>query len=58
MYHRSTRALNTKVKTKDGAVTLSGKAQKASEKDLAAKYVADVHGVKRVHNLMTIEKLT
>jgi osmotically-inducible protein OsmY len=54
LYHRSTSALNTSVTTKKGVVTLSGKAKNASEKDLATKYVKDVHGVKSVKNLMTI----
>ena len=55
LYHRSTSALNTKVETKDGVVTLSGKAKNTSEKELAAKFVRDVHGVKSVKNQMTIE---
>jgi len=55
LYHRSTSALNTKVETNDGAVTLSGKAKNASEKELATKFVRDVHGVKSVKNQMTIE---
>jgi hyperosmotically inducible protein len=55
LYHRSTSALNTKVTTKNGVVTLSGKAKNESEKDLATKLVDDVHGVKNVKNLMTIE---
>jgi osmotically-inducible protein OsmY len=55
LYHRSTSALNTKVETNEGVVTLSGKARNASEKDLATKYVRDVHGVKTVLNTMTIE---
>ena len=37
--HRSTSALNTKVKTKNGVVTLSGKAKNAAEKELATKFV-------------------
>lgn len=53
--HRSTSALKTKVETSDGAVTLSGTAKNAAEKDLAAKYVQDVRGVKSVNNQMTIE---
>jgi len=53
--HRSTSALNTKVKTKDGVVTLSGKAKNAAEKDLATKFVKDVNGVKSVNNEMTVE---
>jgi osmotically-inducible protein OsmY len=55
LYHRSTSGLTTKVETKDGVVTLSGKAKNTAEKDLASKYVNDVNGVKSVKNLMTIE---
>jgi len=55
LYHRSTSALNTSVTTKNGVVTLSGKAKNAAEKDLATKYVNDVNGVKSVKNEMTIE---
>jgi osmotically-inducible protein OsmY len=55
LYHRSTSALNTKVTTKNGVVTLSGKAANAAEKDLATKYANDVNGVKAVKNRMTIE---
>jgi len=55
LYHRSTSALNTKVTTKKGVVTLSGKAGNAAEKDLATKLVNDVNGVKGVNNRMTIE---
>jgi osmotically-inducible protein OsmY len=55
LYHRSTSALNTSVKTKRGVVTLSGKAGSAAEKDLASKYANDVNGVKGVNNRMTIK---
>jgi hyperosmotically inducible periplasmic protein len=55
LYHRSTSALNTSVTTKNGVVTLTGKAKNTAEKDLAAKYVKDVNGVKSVNNQMTIE---
>jgi osmotically-inducible protein OsmY len=54
LYHRSTSALNTKVTTKNGVVTLSGKASNAAEKDLATKFAKDVNGVKSVKNQMTI----
>ncbi len=53
LYHRSTSALNTTVETKEGVVTLAGKAKNAAEKDLATKRVSDVHGVKKVVNNMT-----
>ena len=54
LYHRSTSALNTKVTTSNGVVTLSGKASNAAEKDLATKFAKDVNGVKSVKNQMTI----
>jgi osmotically-inducible protein OsmY len=55
LYHRSTSALNTKVETKRGVVTLYGKALSASERDLATRFAGDVNGVKKVNNLMSIE---
>jgi len=55
LYHRSTSAINTSVTTKQGVVTLEGKASNAAAKDLAAKYANDVNGVKSVNNQMTIE---
>jgi osmotically-inducible protein OsmY len=55
LYHRSTSGLQTKVETKDGVVTLSGKAKNAAEKNLASKFTKDVNGVEDVNNLMTIE---
>jgi len=55
LYHRSTSALNTKVETKRGMVTLYGKASNAAELDLATKLANDVNGVKGVKNQMIIE---
>ena len=55
MYHRSTSAINTTVETRDGVVQLAGKAKNLAEKDLATKFVSDVHGVKMVVNNMTVE---
>lgn len=55
LYHRSTSAINTKVETKLGVVTLYGKARTAAEKDLATKLANDVDGVKDVRNRMTVE---
>jgi hyperosmotically inducible periplasmic protein len=54
--HRSTSAVHTKVETKNGVVTLSGKAKNAAEIDLVTKYVSDIKGVKRVNNKMTVGK--
>jgi osmotically-inducible protein OsmY len=55
LYHRSTSALNTKVTSKGGVVTLRGTAKNAAEKDLATKFTNDVNGVKSVKNRMTIK---
>jgi osmotically-inducible protein OsmY len=55
LYHRSTSALNTKVETKGGEVTLYGKARTAAEMNLASKLANDVNGVTNVNNRMVIE---
>ena len=52
--HRSTSAVKTTVKTKDGVVTLGGVASNAAEKSLAAKLAGDVKGVRSVDNKMTV----
>ncbi|MCR4309858.1 MAG: BON domain-containing protein [Deltaproteobacteria bacterium] len=54
LYHRSTSAVSTKVKTKNGVVTVSGNAGNAAEKDLVTKFASDVNGVKIVKNRMTV----
>lgn len=55
LYHRSTSAINTTVKTKNGVVTLDGTAKSLSEKELASKLANDVNGVKKVVNRMSIQ---
>jgi len=55
LYHRSTSAINTKVTTKDGVVTLHGKARNTAEIDLATKLANDVKGVNSVTNRMIVE---
>lgn len=55
LYHRSTSGIATKVETKDGVVTLEGKAKTAAGKDLAGKYAGDIDGVKSVNNNMTVD---
>ena len=52
--HRSTSALKTKVSTTEGVVTVSGMAKNAAEKSLVTKLVADIDGVTKVINNMTI----
>ena len=55
LYHRSTSAINTKVETNNGNVTLYGKARNESEVNLATKLTNDINGVKGVRNRMIIE---
>jgi hyperosmotically inducible periplasmic protein len=54
--HRSTRALNTRVTTINGIVSIGGKASNDTQKDLVTKLVTDVNGVKSVVNHMIIEE--
>ncbi|RJP79603.1 MAG: BON domain-containing protein [Desulfobacteraceae bacterium] len=54
LYHRSTSTLKTTVETKDGVVSLGGKAGNATVRDLTTKIVNDVHGVNKVINNMTV----
>jgi osmotically-inducible protein OsmY len=56
LFHRSTHALATKVATTKGVVTLRGEAVNEAEKDLVTKLAEDIHGVKRVHNQMSVQK--
>ena len=53
--HRSTSALTPIVLTKEGVVRLRGNARNDAKKDLISKYAGDVHGVKRVINVMSFE---
>jgi hyperosmotically inducible protein len=53
--HNSTSAVNTKVKTIDGVVNVSGVAKDGAEKDLVTKLVSDINGVRSVNNEMTVE---
>lgn len=55
LYHRSTSAINTKVVTNNGDVTLYGKTGSVADKNLATKIASDVNGVNSVNNRMIIE---
>lgn len=55
LFHRSTHAVATKVKTRNGVVTLRGEARNAAEKDLVGRLAGDTEGVQRVDNRMTIK---
>lgn len=56
LFHRSVSAGKTEVDVKDGIVTLRGKADSQSQKELTAEYAKDVEGVKDVHNELTVTK--
>jgi osmotically-inducible protein OsmY len=56
LMHRSTSALQTDVNTRDGVVTLEGKAENKAEMDLATKLASDINGVKKVMNKMEIKE--
>ena len=54
LFHKSTHSLATRVTTKEGVVYVHGEAKNAAERDLVTKLVEDIHGVKSVHNRMTV----
>ena len=54
--HRSTSAMKTQVKTRNGKVTLTGIANNSAEKSLVTKLVTDIQGVTSVKNQMTVEE--
>lgn len=56
MIHRSVNAAGTEISAKDGTVLLGGEAASIAQKELTAEYAADVEGVKRVTNEMTVAK--
>ena len=53
--HKSTSALNTNVTTKDGHVSIEGRAATAAERDLVTHLAQGVRGVKVVSNKMTVK---
>jgi hyperosmotically inducible protein len=53
--HRSTSAMDTKVKTHNGNVYLTGVVQSQAQKDLTSKIVSDVNGVNHVINHLRVE---
>jgi osmotically-inducible protein OsmY len=55
LFHKSTHVLATKVTTRNGVVSLHGEAKNEAEKELVSKLAADIHGVVRVNNRMTVK---
>lgn len=56
LFHHSTSAFKTGVKTSEGIVTLTGMANSAAGKEMAAKVANNVNGVLSVVNNMTIKE--
>jgi osmotically-inducible protein OsmY len=56
LFRKSTHALATQVRTRDGVVTLHGEARTAGERDLVTRLAEDTKGVKQVNNRMTLRK--
>ncbi len=52
--HRSTSAIKTQIETRDGVVTVEGKANNEAQKALVSKLVNDIKGVKGVDNKMDV----
>lgn len=55
LLHSSTSAIRTSVSTKEGVVSIGGKAQNNAEIDLVTKLVEDVDGVVNVINTMSVD---
>ena len=56
-FHKHVSATDTEVNTKDGVVTLSGKANSEAQKQLTGEYAKDVEGVTAVHNNLVVTKM-
>ena len=52
--HRGTHMLTTRVKTDRGLVTIRGEARNSAEKELVTRLVADLRGVRKIQNRMTV----
>ena len=56
LFHKSVRAMATKVITREGNVSLHGEARSEAEKEQVTRLAEDIRGVKHVSNHMTIRK--
>ena len=56
LIHLSTRAIDTKVETREGVVTVSSVAGSAAEKKQVTNLAGDIHGVTKVVNEMSIKE--
>ncbi|MEI6653722.1 MAG: BON domain-containing protein [Verrucomicrobiota bacterium] len=56
LVHLSTSAIDTKVQTREGVVTVSGVAGSAAERKQVTNLASDIHGVNKVVNEMSIKE--
>jgi osmotically-inducible protein OsmY len=54
MFHRNVNGTGTLIGVKNGVVTLKGRASSLAQKELTGEYAADIDGVKKVNNRMTV----
>jgi hyperosmotically inducible protein len=55
LFHRGTNPFRTEITVRKGVVTVRGKARNAAEKELVSERIEDIHGVRRIRNLMIVE---
>jgi osmotically-inducible protein OsmY len=55
LFHRGTNPFRANITVNRGAVTVSGMAKNAAEKELVSKRIEDIHGVVSIDNRMSIE---
>jgi hyperosmotically inducible protein len=55
LFHRGTNPFRANISVNRGAVTVSGMAKNAAEKELVSKRIEDIHGVISIDNRMIIE---
>ncbi len=56
LFRKSTHTMTTHVTTREGVVTLRGKARSNEEKNLVTRIAEDIKGVKQVDNRMTLRQ--
>ncbi|MGA2081592.1 MAG: BON domain-containing protein [Holophaga sp.] len=55
LFNKATSAVNTKVRTENGVVTLTGTAKSKAEKERVSQIVRSIEGIRQVRNRMTVE---
>lgn len=55
LFHHGTSPFRARVSVKKGVVTVTGTAKNEAEKELVTKRIEDIHGVKKINNLMVVK---